>query len=232
VKPPGALIASGRDADIYEYGTGLVLRRSRRGRSMRDEARTMEYLRSQGYPVPAVEELSEDGTDLVMERIDGPSMLEAIGHAPWTVRHQARVLADLHQRLHDIGAPGFLVPAPIGSTGDRVLHLDLHPLNVIIGPNGPVVIDWANACIGDPAIDVTLAWVLISAGEIPGGRLKAAVLGWGRSLLVASFTAPFDRAEIARWARPVVTWKVGDPNMSAAEVAAMWRAVETAERRA
>lgn len=29
--------------------------------------------------------------------------------------------------------------------GDKVVHLDLHPLNVIIGPKGPVVIDWTGA---------------------------------------------------------------------------------------
>jgi tRNA A-37 threonylcarbamoyl transferase component Bud32 len=39
------------------------------------EARTMDYARRHGYPVPAVEEISADGTDLVMERIDGPSMV-------------------------------------------------------------------------------------------------------------------------------------------------------------
>jgi tRNA A-37 threonylcarbamoyl transferase component Bud32 len=52
---------------------GLVLRRSRHGRSMAGEARIMEYVRQHGYPVPAVEQVSDDGTELVMQRIDGPS---------------------------------------------------------------------------------------------------------------------------------------------------------------
>jgi hypothetical protein len=69
VKLPGDLVASGRDSDIFEYGPGLVLRRSRNRRSMVLEAQIMEYLRGQGYPVPAVHTISEDGTDLVMERI-------------------------------------------------------------------------------------------------------------------------------------------------------------------
>ena len=58
---PGPLLAAGRDADIFEYGSGLVLRRSREGRSMAREAQVMEYVRSQGFPVPAVEEVSDDG---------------------------------------------------------------------------------------------------------------------------------------------------------------------------
>ncbi len=112
MRAPGRLLASGREADIFEYGPGLVLRRSRPARSMAGEARTMSYARDHGYPVPAVEELSDDGTDLVMERIDGPSMVEALGRRPWTVRRQGAVLAELHRRLHEIPAPDFLGAAP------------------------------------------------------------------------------------------------------------------------
>ena len=39
---------------------------------MTAEARIMEYARENGYPVPAVESVSDDGTALIMERIDGP----------------------------------------------------------------------------------------------------------------------------------------------------------------
>jgi hypothetical protein len=46
---PGQLLASGRDSDIFEYGPGRVLRRSRRGRSLVDEARVMDYARGHGY---------------------------------------------------------------------------------------------------------------------------------------------------------------------------------------
>ena len=72
----------------------------------------MEYARSEGYPVPAVSELSEDGTDLVMERLDGPVMLTALSRRPWTLRTQASVLAELHRsdawqvraKLSELGA--------------------------------------------------------------------------------------------------------------------------------
>jgi Phosphotransferase enzyme family len=188
----------------------------------------MEYLHGHGYPVPAVEEVSDNGTDLVMERIDGVSMVEELGRAPWTVLRQARVLAELHRDLHDLVAPDFLAPAPLGR-GDRVLHLDLHPLNVVVGPKGPVVIDWARSGSGDPDIDVALAWALMSAGEIPGGGAKARLLGWGRSLLVNGFVKRFDRDQVGRQLRAVVEWKAKDPNMANQEVQAMWRLVEQAE---
>jgi aminoglycoside phosphotransferase (APT) family kinase protein len=229
VKPPGPLLASGRDADIFEYGPGMVLRRSRHSRSMALEAQTMEYLHRQGYPVPAIDQVSDDGCDLVMERVDGLSMVEWLGRKPWTVRRQGAILADLHRRLHEIRGPAFLPAAPIGR-GEHLVHLDLHPLNVIIGPKGPVVIDWTSASRGDPAVDVGLAWVLMAAGEIPGGGLKTRVLGAFRSLLVNSFVERFDRATIAGCLKEVVAWKVRDPNMSEKEQQAMWRVVEQVAR--
>jgi aminoglycoside phosphotransferase (APT) family kinase protein len=228
MKSPGPLLASGRDSDIFEYGRGLVLRRSREGHSMATEARTMSFMRDRGYPVPAVEELSDDGLDMVMERIEGVTMVEAIGKSPWTIRRQGATLADLHRRLHDIEAPEFLPPAPVG-TGTKVIHLDLHPLNVMIGPKGVWVIDWPNARRGDPNVDIGVAWVLMAAGQIPGGGLKARLMGFGRSLLVNGFLSHFDRLEVGRLVRQIVEMKVQDPHMSEAEIAGMWNVVQQAE---
>jgi len=225
---PGPLLASGRDSDIFEYGPGLVLRRSREGHSMAMEARTMSFMRDKGYPVPAVVELSDDGLDMVMERIDGVTMVEALGKAPWTVRRQAATLADLHRRLHEIEAPDFFPPEPVGA-GTKVLHLDLHPLNVLVGPKGTFVIDWPNARRGDPNIDVGLAWVLMAAGQIPGGGPKARLLGLFRSLLVNGFMSHFDRRAVAPLLRQIVEIKVQDPHMSEVEVAGMWAVVRQAE---
>jgi len=185
----------------------------------------MEHLAAQGYPVPAVHELSDDGCDLVMERVEGRSMGEAVARAPWTLRRHARVLAELHRQLHALTAPDFLRAAPLGD-GDRVVHLDLHPLNVIVGRRGPVVIDWSNAARGDPAIDVGLAWVLVAGGEIPGNRIMAKALGLGRSLFTASFLDGFDRAEIVRHLDAVVEYKAKDPNMAPQEIEVMRRLVE------
>src|SRR5581483_1208369 len=112
VREPGKLIASGRDADIFEYGPGLVLRRAREARSLADEARIMEYVHQQGYPVPAIEEVSDDGHDIVMERVDGPQMVAALAARPWTIPRQADTLATLHLDLHEIAAPSWVHDAP------------------------------------------------------------------------------------------------------------------------
>jgi aminoglycoside phosphotransferase (APT) family kinase protein len=228
MEAPGPKMASGRDCDIFEYGTRCVLRRSRIGRSMAAEARIMEYVRRLGYPVPAVEELSDNGLDMVMERVEGVDMVARMTRRPWTIARQGRLLGDLHRRLHELPAPDWLPGAPVGH-GDRLVHLDLHPLNVLLGPTGPVVIDWANACRGDPDIDVALTWVLMAAGEAPTNRLIGTMLGRARSVLVNSFLESFDVDPVRQQLRAAVAWKVLDPHMSSAEQARMWEVVEQSE---
>ena len=90
----------------------------------------MAYVAQFGYPAPRVEEISADGSELVMERVDGSTMLEVLSRRPWLVRRNAFVLAALHERLHAIPGPEWLDPFVDG--GGRVIHLDLHPLNTSI----------------------------------------------------------------------------------------------------
>ena len=220
MRVPGKHLAAGRDSDIFAYGEHLVLRRSRRGHSMESEARTMDYARAYGYPVPAVDQVGEDGTELVMERIDGPLMIAVMGRRPWAIDRFATMLAELHQRLHRIQAPEWASDAPCGH-GDRLLHLDLHPLNVILSPSGPVVIDWANAARGEGAVDVTLTWLLLSSGDNPANRLKAVVTDRFRGRMIRAFLGPFDRDRLRAVLPGVAAWKVADPNMTEAERVAM-----------
>ncbi|MGD0882686.1 MAG: phosphotransferase [Acidimicrobiales bacterium] len=217
----GPLIASGRDADIFEYGHGRVLRRSRNDRSMVAEARTMEFVRTHGYPSPRVFDVSDDGLDLVMERIDGPTMVDAGATRPWRLRAMGRELAELHQLLHRrLPAPDWVPAAPVG-TGDRMLHMDLHPLNVLMGQDGPVVIDWTGAARGEPLVDVAATWLLVASGQVPTGRVQSVVLEIGRRIFLGSFLGPFPMDVLESILPEVVEWKCADPNMSAGEIERM-----------
>lgn len=163
---PGPLLASGRAADVYDIGDGKVLRRYRTRPSGAEldaslEARAMAHVRDRGYPVPQVHHV--EGTDLVMDHVEGPTMLEALQASPWKVVWHARVLARLQRRLARIAAPTWMLAESADTEHPQsVLHLDLHPMNVILSPKGPVVIDWTNAAGGPGGFDGALTFVEIS----------------------------------------------------------------------
>ena len=71
-----ALLARGREADVFDRGDGRVIRRYRERDVPAHEVRAMNYARSQGYPVPEV--IAVAGRDLVLERITGPTMQEVL----------------------------------------------------------------------------------------------------------------------------------------------------------
>jgi Ser/Thr protein kinase RdoA (MazF antagonist) len=224
--PPGPLVGAGRAADVYDIGGGRVLRRYRVPFDVQAEAAVMRHLDDAGFPVPRV--YDADGPDLVMEHLDGRDMLAELGRQPWLVRRHARTLAGLHNRLHEIAAPAGLAAA-LGP-GDRVLHLDLHPANVMLTSRGPVVIDWSNVRAGAAGADVAMAYLIIATSDtelIPAplrpvaGRLRGALL---RQFLAVVRDDP--KPHLARVARERAT----DRNVRPAEAGRLLRIAEQAER--
>ncbi|WP_052852480.1 phosphotransferase [Streptomyces avicenniae] len=205
------LIASGRDADVYALDGHRVLRRYRHGGPTEREARLMAYVAEHGYPVPRVHDV--DGADMVMERLAGPTMVEVLARRPWRVRRLGRQLGALHDRLHAIPAPGWLPVGFAGTDDDRVLHLDLHPGNVVLTGRGPVVIDWRNAAAGAPAADLAMTLVTVGTADIPWPVVRA-----GRGLLLRGLRAG-SRADPGPWLRAAVETRRGDPNVTAREAA-------------
>jgi aminoglycoside phosphotransferase (APT) family kinase protein len=226
---PLPLLASGRDGDVYEFGPGLVLRRTRDGRNIEREARIMEHLGALGFPVPKIHEVRSSGTEIVMERIDGGNMLDAISRRPWTIGRHAKVLADLHRRLHDLDAPSWLQQHLDG--GDRIVHRDLHPLNVLYGPNGPVLIDWPNAMRGHPETDLAQTWLIVAASDTSDQGVVARLGAPLQRYFASRVIREFDRDTIVPFLRPVAEERARDRNVRPGEVDAMFKIVEREERR-
>ncbi|MFD8572342.1 phosphotransferase [Streptomyces sp. NPDC059639] len=172
------LLGSGRTADVYALDDAWVLRRHREGWDTLREAAFMTYVHEHGYPAPHVRAVTGLPLgDLVIERLDGPTQAEGIlrgGLSPVDGGHE---LAQLLRQLHA------LPPRP----GGHVLHLDLHPENVIRTPRGPVVIDWANAEEGAPALDWAMSALILAEVAVDPGRPEAAPV---RAALAALLTDP------------------------------------------
>ncbi len=151
------LIAEGRASEIFDLGGGRVLRRFKAGGNPEREARVMEHARRHAYPVPEVHEVRADA--LVLELVEGPTMAADGLANPATMDAHAETLAELHEQLHRI--PGL--------EHGTLLHLDLHPENVLLSKRGPVVVDWTNASDGEAELDAALAWlILMTSGGAPG----------------------------------------------------------------
>jgi aminoglycoside phosphotransferase (APT) family kinase protein len=222
---PGTLVGAGRNADVYDVGGGRVLRRYRDGRdaaAVDREAQVMAYARAHGVPVPEVFEVT--GSDIVMERAMGPTMLDVLGRQPWTLRRQARLLARLHETVHQAPAlPG--LRAPCGDEdldGQVLLHRDLHPMNVILTSAGPVIIDWEGAARGPAMYDVAWTWVIIASSEVQGTGLALAAVRAMQAQLTRSFVraaGPIDQV----WRAQAVRDRLLDGNVLPAERARLER---------
>ena len=215
---PGPLIGSGRAADVYAIGGGRVLRRYRKAYSCAAEADLMRYLREAGYPVPAV--FAVDGADLVMQRLHGRDMLADLSSRPWRVARHARTLARLHDQLHQIAAPAGL--RRFGS-GGQVLHMDLHPGNVMLTADGPFVIDWSNGCAGEAGADVAMAYLIMASSDVDGLPWWLTPVARGlRRVFLSRFRAAVrddPRPHLARVAR----FRLKDPNVRPAEATRLRR---------
>jgi aminoglycoside phosphotransferase (APT) family kinase protein len=197
----GRLVGQGREAEIFEWSEGAVLRLMRDpsgGKRAEQQAAAMRAAREAGAPVPAVRELVEvDGRPgLVMERVDGLAMMDLLARGPWKLFSMARQLGELHAQINAIGAPpvvpdqreylrgrivevGDLIPPKLSTwalevldglpDGDRLCHGDYHVSNVLIGRNGPMVIDWTRVTRGHPTGDLARSLLLTHMGEVPPG---------------------------------------------------------------
>lgn len=139
---------------MYALDDRRVLRRYRREADVTGEADAMRRLAGHGYPVPVVHEAA--GREMVLERLDGPTMAQALVSAALGLPEAAAHLAGLLRRLHE------LPPWPGAPAGSRILHLDLHPENVLMTARGPVVIDWCNAGPGEPDLDTGITALILA----------------------------------------------------------------------
>ncbi len=218
---PGRLIGTGRAADVYDLGEGRVLRRYKLVGSglVEREALVMRHLAEHGFPVPAV--FDAGGPDLVMARLDGHTMLTDLERRPWRLRRHADLWADLHRRLAAVPVGALAahgVPVCFGEP-EAILHLDFHPDNIMLTPDGPVVFDWTNATLGPAAADVAESWIVGATSTVDGGFVVTALTKVIRGRLMDRFVDACGRADAIAMVPTVAEYRLADRNVRLEEAA-------------
>ena len=197
---------------------------------IRIEADFTAAVREAGAPVPEFLGFGEHQgrTVGIYRRAFGELMWDAVLARPDRVEEYARRLVELQTHFASL-VPPILLPALLDRLRSKIriaarfvdaglepildeipavrrivlCHGDLHPGNVILGADGPVVVDWFDAARGDPVADVARSVVLL-ADESAGAHL----VGAGRELLAALRAAylraaseafGFDAVTLERW---------------------------------
>lgn len=127
-------IAEGREAEIFAWRDGTILRLYRSPRAQQhieQEAQAMRAAADAGVRVPAVGAIETvDGRPgLVMERIDGVDLLTIVGKKPWTVWWAGGVSGRLHAQLHSVVAPD-TIPELRSSLRQRIEQSPLVPPHI------------------------------------------------------------------------------------------------------
>ena len=123
-------------------------------------------------PVPAVLDRAEVHGDLavLLERRPGRPVADVVGQDPGVARAAGAACAAVHQTLAAVAAPPGVpavrdAPAGLAAADrPRLLHLDLHPFNLLVSDDGRLtgVLDWANAAAGHPDLDRARTWALLT----------------------------------------------------------------------
>lgn len=188
----GTPLARGSRSVVHEFGPGAVakvpLPETPEG-WIRFEAIYTEAVAGCGVAVPQVLGIEViDGREVsIFERVDGPTMWDALLHDPTSARVLGQQLAALHAALLAVTPPITLpsqrarittkiaeaarlidpqiarFSARIPATSGRVVlcHGDFHPKNIILAAGGPVIIDWFDASRGDALADMARTSILM-----------------------------------------------------------------------
>lgn len=243
----GPLVGKGATAEVYELDEYRVLKlfyaNFPEGYA-REEYEYTQIVNACGVPSPkALEWVEHDQrAGIVYERIRGNIMPIDLFN-PWKSRRQVEYFAALHYEIHGkkpFGLPTFkqVITSSIQRTGllsdwekkvvsevldalpdgDALCHGDFHMENIFLAKNKPFIIDWMDACIGDPAADVARTVMILTTSELPVSipRSARAMIDLRRKSLTGEYVRQYcrlsgmTRAQIQAWETPILAARLAE----------------------
>ncbi len=225
----GPLLGRGYVAEVFAYCDDKAIKLFFDEDSFDDgelEARVTNEAIAHGISAPRVWDVVEvDGrVGIVMDRIEGESMLQWGTRFPWRIYTGAKLMARMHADLHSkSGADMPALREKLGSgvesasevpehirdnalriltdlpDGDSICHGDFHPDNIIMSRSGPVIIDWSDGVIGHPAADVARTVVLVESGVPLVGTIRRGVIGVARRVFLSFYLREYFRLTRRTW---------------------------------
>ena len=206
----GALLGRGYVAEVFAYGEDRAIKLffdEDGGEAAEREAHITAAAAEAGLPAPKIwETLTVNGRPgIVMERVEGPTMMRWGTTFPWRIYTGAKMMARLHVEVHskagvDIPdlrdrlrgriAESEVVEDDLKSAalerleslpdGDYICHGDFHPDNLIMTKTGPAIIDWEFGAKGVPEADIARTVVLVQSGIPLVSGVRRAVIEYFR----------------------------------------------------
>jgi phosphotransferase family enzyme len=190
----GEKIGEGVSADVHAWAPGQVVKLFKTGVSRRlswHEAQKTEAVFAAGAPAPEVfgTVILEGRFGIVMQRLDGPTLLQLVQTGAMTRGQAGAILAALCVAVHktsplpDVpslrdwvgswlrGSGGRLpvhIATGVGALSERLspvdelCHGDLHSGNVIMTAEGPRLIDWSHAVRAPAACDLAQTHMVLA----------------------------------------------------------------------
>ena len=225
----GQLIGRGYHTEVFAYSDERVIKLFFDPDAWENavfEAGATNDARDSGLAAPRVFDVVRvhGRPGIVMDRIDGATMLEWATALPWRIHSAGKLTARLHAQIHSktrsslprlnelqvkniekaAGVDDDLKQLALSRLarlpeGESVCHGDFHPDNIIMSKSVPVVIDWQNCAKSHPSADVARTVVLVQSGVPLVGRLRRAVVEAGRRYYLSTYLNEYFTITGMRW---------------------------------
>jgi aminoglycoside phosphotransferase (APT) family kinase protein len=180
----GEQLATGSRSAVFAWGRNAVAKvpfAATPDAWIHFEALYTAAVHDAGAPAPRFMgiEMIDGRAASIYERVHGRSMWDHMLEHPAQVATHTRSLAELQAHVFTldrslVAALELLPP----TTPSQLCHGDLHPGNVIMASDGPVIIDWFDAARGDHVADIARTSLLMSTrahgptgpGHLPGAQ--------------------------------------------------------------